>query len=292
MSVSATVSTLGQMLDNSARLRDIRTQLSTLQTQLSTQKKAQDMSGLGGNGTRAVRARIDLNQISVFQSNIAIGTAQLDSTSNTLNEFVQQSKNIADTLAGKTQKGNVDITDVRASVQHTFDYLRELLNTQSDGKYIMAGSDSYNAPLNDAGPHNTYMAKLVEDWRTGVIDTDTLITNYQATPETTMGYSASLSSNQVKNVYVRADVNHDVDITLAADSDGFKKILNGLALINNMNIDKVATDPNDPPGTTTAPGVDAAQQKDNINNGRLPICTFYQTPARTQSTDPAKLNRQ
>ncbi len=262
--MSGNVSTLGQMLDNNGRLREIRLQLNALQTQLSTQKKSQDLSGLGRDGIRATHARIELNQIDVFQSNISIGTTQVKATINTLQEFMVQSKNIADTLAGHLQEGQVNLASMKSSIHDTLGYLRELMNTQSDGKYILSGADSYTKPMNDTGAHASYMAGIVESWRIGTITTATLITSYQSTPETTMGYSASLSSNQIKNIYVRADTNQDIDYTLAADTTGFKKIINALALMDQMNIDKVSIETDDPITTTTAPGTDADEQKENF----------------------------
>lgn len=262
--MSGNVSTLGQLLDNNNRLKDIRVQLNTLQTQLSTQKKSTNLSGLGREGTRATRTRIELNQVDVFQSNIAIGSSQIKSTLNTLQEFMRQSKNIADTLSGKLQAGSVNLESVKSDVHDTLNFLRDLSNTKSGDRYVLGGSDSYTKPMTDSGAHATYMTGLVENWRTGVITTDTLISSYQSTPETTMGYSASLSSGLVKNVYVRADVNLDVNYTLVADSTGFKDVLNALSLMENMNLDKVSIETGDPITTKTAPGTTADDQKENF----------------------------
>ncbi len=262
--MSGNVSTLGQLLDNNSRLKEIRIQLNTLQTQLSTQKKSTNLSGLGREGIRATRTRIELNQVDVFQSNIAIGSSQIKSTLSTLQEFMRQSKNISDALSGKLQEGNINLVTTKSAVQDTLKFLRDLSNTKSGDRYVLAGSDSYTKPMNDSGAHAAYMTGLVENWRTGTITTDAFISSYQSTPETTIGYSASLSSNLVKSVYVRADVNLDVDYTLVADSSGFKKILNALSLMENMNLDKVSIEEGDPITTRTAPGTTADDQKENF----------------------------
>lgn len=259
------VSNLGQLLDNNARLRDIRYQLNTLQIQMATGKKSQLLSGLGGDGISTQRTRVDINQINVFQSNISTGQARLRQSLQTMQEFMEQAKNMADTMAGEMQQGDVNIGTVKNFAASTLGYLRELINTQDEDRYLLAGADSSTKPLTDTGAHSTYVQNLLQDWRAGTITTDTLISSYSTTPETTMGYSAPLASDQVRNVYVRADVSTDIDYTLTADSDGFKDILNAMTLMANMDLDKVALEEGDNPATVrTAPGATPEDQKDNF----------------------------
>lgn len=263
--MSNNVSTLGQLLDNNSRLRDIRLQLNTLQIQLATGKKTQVFSGLGDQGIVSQRTRVALNQIEVFQSNITIGQTRLRQSLQTMNEFMEQAKNFADTMGFQLQQGNIDVPSLKAAASDTLGFLRELLNSRDGDRYIFAGADSYTSPLEDTGAHTTYMNSLISDWQAGTIDTDTFISSYSSSPETTIGYTAALASGQVRNIYVRADVNTDVDYTLLANNSGFKDILNAITLMASMGLDKPALEDGDNPSDfSVAPGATQDDQKDNF----------------------------
>jgi flagellin-like hook-associated protein FlgL len=70
----------------------------------------------------------------------------------------------------------------------------------------------------------------------------------------------------VRGVYVRADVNVDIEYTSLANGEGFKGVLNALALIERIDIDRVSqpNDVNPDPNLVTAPGATRAEQQDNF----------------------------
>ena len=273
--MSNNVSTLGQLLDNNLRMRTVRTQLNDLQTQLSTGKKAQLLSGLGDDAITSVRTRASLKQIAVYQANIDNGTTRIKQMTNVINQIKGQTKNVLDVLMGEQQKGDINLEMIHDFAHDALDQVRDLLNSKDDDRYLLAGADAFTTPLDKNGIHETYMITQFNAWQAGTIDTDTLITNYKATPETTMGYSAPLSSDLVRGVTIRADVGTEVDYTRLADSDGFKKILNSLALLDQMDLDKISLEDDDNPLTTqTAPGADAETQRDNF-------FTLYEDVIRT-----------
>jgi flagellin-like hook-associated protein FlgL len=259
------VSTLGQLLENNARLNDVRSQLNTLQIQLSSGKKTPVFSGLGDDIIGSKRTRVEINQIEIFQTNIDVGRTRLRQTVQTLQEFSVQAKNLANTMGGALQKGQVDVPALRRAAQDTATYMRELLNSKDGDRYLLAGADSFTPPIDKGDLQNTYFQSQIESWRTGSITNAAMITNYAATLETTIGYSAPLASNLVRNVYVRADVGTDVDYTLTADSAGFKDILNAVSLMSNINFDKVSLEEGDNPTLVkTAPGTTKDEQRDNF----------------------------
>jgi flagellar hook-associated protein 3 FlgL len=262
---TSNVSTLGQLLENNARLNDVRRQLNTLQLQLSSGKKTDVFSGLGDQGSRSLRVRVEINQIDVFQSNIDIGRTRLRETVQTLEDFSTQAKNFADSMAFAQQQGNIDIQSLREGARAAMVYLRDLLNSRDGDRFILAGADSFVAPIDAGAAHDTYLSGQIEAWRTGTLTTATLKTNYTGTPETTMGYSAALSSNLVRNNFIRADVNTEVDYTLTGDQEGFKRILNAIGMMANMDLDKVALDDGDNPALVkTAPGATRTEQKEEF----------------------------
>lgn len=292
--MTSSVSTLGQTLDNSARLRTIQSQLYDLQTQLASGKKAQQFSGLGTDAILTLRARADLTQIETYKQNITLGLTRAKLTEQTLAEFREQAEKISDSMQNQMQKGDIDLDLVKQFASDGVRYLRELLNSRDGDRYLLSGADTYTPPINDTGAHATYMDKLLQDWTDGTITTDQLIASYTTTPETTMGYSPALSSGQARDIYVRADVQTDVPYGVFANEDGFKDILNALTLVQQIDIDKISLEDDDNPlSTTTAPGTTPAEQRDNffklfehligqVNNGMKELVKSQQYMDRVQ----------
>lgn len=263
--MSNNISTIGQTLDNNARLKSIQAQLYDLQTQLSSGKKSQSFVGLGAQAIGSLRNRAELTHIDVYQSNITIGITRSKQMLDSISEFKAQAKNISSAMSNQLQQGDIDLNQIKTFATDGLKYLRELLNSKDGDRYVFAGADAYNKPMDESGAHGTYAESQFKAWKDGTIDTDTLLANISATPETTMGYSAALSSGLARGVSVRADVNSDVDYTVMADNDGFKDILNSLALIDKMDIDKISLDDGDDPlAVDTAPGATKQEQKDNF----------------------------
>lgn len=259
------ISTLGQTIENNLRLKTMRYQLDDLQRQLTSQKKAETFSGLGDQAIKALRARNAINQTTTYQTNISNGMTRLKTLTDSLKEFRAQTNIVLDALTEELQKGDINLDQIQDFARSALSIGRDLLNTKDGDRYLLSGGDAENAPIDKNGVHEVYMRKLFDDWQAGTITTDTLMTNYKSTSETTMGYSAALSSGSARHVYVRADVTVEVDTTLFANQDGFKKILNGLALLDQMDIDKISLGEDDNPATTqTAPGADAEEQRDNF----------------------------
>ncbi len=263
--MSNNISTMGQLLDNSARLRDIRAQLNDLQIQLSSGKKTNLFAGLDEAVIPQQRTRADLNHIDVYKTNITVGKTRISTILETLSEIREQAKNFADSMGLELQKGDVDFNSMKEFARTTSEYLRTLVDVRDGDRYLLAGSDAFTKPMDDTGAHDTYMTNLLEDWKDGTITTDTLLSSYKATPETTMGYSPALSSGTTTGVFVRADVSVDLEYTMLGDSDGIKDILNAMTLFKNVVLDKIALEEDDNPLTTeTAPGATEDEQRDNF----------------------------
>lgn len=280
------ISTLGQQLDNNARLRTIQSQLSELQTQLASGKKTQLFEGLGNDSIVSQRTRADLGHIEIYRSNIILGTTNAKQMSQGISEFVAQTRNVVNAMAGELQKGDINLDSVKQFAKDGVKRLQELLNTKSGDRYLFSGSDTFTAPLNDTGAHGTEMQSLFQRWKDGTITTDQLIASYKNVPETTMGFSPALSSGQARNVFVRADVNIDVDYTVFANSAGFKDVLNALALLEKFDVDKISLEPGDNPlSTDTAPGATPTEQRNNF-------FTLYEDMIKTAKAGLDKLQHE
>lgn len=259
------ISTMGQTMDNNLRLKNIQAQLYDLQTQLASGKKTQQYAGLGTHVVEQQRARMDLTHIEVYQSNINIGISRITVMERTLGEFQKQAENVTQFMANERQEGSeIALGQLRDFADQATGYLRNLLNTREGDRYIFSGADAFSPTIIDGGAHDSYMGSLISDWRSGTITTDQLLASYESTPDTTMGYSASLSAGTTRGVFVRADTNVDVDYTVYGNADPIKDIMNVMTLVSQLDLDKLISEAGDAPSTKVPPGVTNDDKKENF----------------------------
>ncbi|MGN7437364.1 MAG: flagellin [Alcanivorax sp.] len=303
------VSTLGQALRQIENLGLQQTQFADLSTQLATGKKSQTYTGLGTDALRSVRARTSLTSIDVYINNITKADTRISLMLDSVEEFQAQTGEFSNTLTNFLQEGDHQLgdnvyyddplttendniivgktsaqidTDFTAMVNHAtnlFDFLGDLLNAQEGDRYLLAGADSLNKPIEDKGTLDTTISNLLTEWKNGNITTDELIDdifdgtalegNSDAITDATVGFSSSLSSDNAGDVYVRADDNSEFKYTALANEDSFRDILVAMAVIKNENLPPIVDvyeDGNYPgtPDVKGAPGSTAEEQQDNF----------------------------
>ena len=303
------VSTLGQALRQIENLGLQQTQFADLSTQLATGKKSQTYTGLGTDALRSVRARTSLTSIDVYINNIGKADTTISLMLDAVEEFQAQTGAFATSLTNFLQEGDHQLgenvyyddpltpendniivgktsaeldTDFTAVINHSknlFDFLGELLNTQEGDRYLLAGADSLNQPLDDKGTLDSTISNLLTEWKNGNITTDELISdlfdgtalngNSDAITDTNIGYSSSLSAENAGDVFVRADNNSEFKYTALANEDSFRDILVGMAVIKNENLPPIVDvyeDGNYPgvPDVKGAPGSTAEEQQNNF----------------------------
>lgn len=265
------VSTLGQAIDQIERLKVTQLQLSTLQTQVATGKKTQLFKGLGTDVIASERAREGLAKYGAYNNNIDIADRRIKMMTSSLTEIQNQAKDVLNAIEIQTQQGEYEIGSVSDLARNAAKFIRDLINTQDGDRYLFGGSETTTQPMTDTGSMQTYMIKQLNDWVNGSTNTDQLISSYSddtQLTDTIVGYSATLSSGNAKNVNVRVDDNSEIDYTVLANTPGIRDIVAAVNMLGNVDqvIDQVSNDPNNPapPGTTTAPGADKQEQNNNF----------------------------
>ncbi len=263
------ISTMGQALDQIERLKNMQSQLSTLQYQLSSGKKADSFSGLETDTLPLLRARTKLQAFETYEINITQADRRIGLMVTAIKEFKTQAQNVEEAVIGQIQQGEVDMGVVTDLSNNIDDFLIDLVNTKDGERYLFGGADGGNKPLENTGLLDTFTQSQVDDWINGVIDTDTLIANIKdrtVLNDTTAGYNAALASSEAGNVFVRVDETTELDYTVKANNDGFRDIVVAVSMLRSIGaqIDQVKLGDSDPATTVIPPGTDDQDRTDNF----------------------------
>src|SRR2546430_12300168 len=122
-------------------IQDLKGQLDTLQTQLSTGKKSTLYSGMGINEGFAIFARAQLSNLSAFTTTMTNINTTIDTTSTALQSFSQ----IATQVKSAAGSGGTIVTGTGQTVGQRTAVLQlksmlEMLNTQAGDRYLFSGS--------------------------------------------------------------------------------------------------------------------------------------------------------
>ncbi len=301
------VSTLGQALDQIERFKEVQFRFATLTTQLATGKKTQKFTGLGTDILTSQRSRADFSTLETFRNNIIKADRRIATTLDTIEEFKAQAENFAAALAGFTQQSthqegdivffddpvtpnvveniqightsgvmDVDFETLQDLATNLFGFMVNLLNEKDGDRFMLAGAETTTQPLVDGGTLDTAISNLVTNWKTAGITTTQLISGLRSTDssvdpnavtDSIIGYSAPLSSGNVKDIFVRVDDNSEVDYTVLANEPAFRDIIVALGYFKSADLPPIA-DVIDPVTnlvtTDGAPGTTVQEMKDNF----------------------------
>lgn len=264
------ISTMGSSLDQIERLKNLQSQLNLLSTQLSTGKKTQTFSGLGSQVTLTQRTRTSLRDIDSYAINIETADRRLNMMTNAYNEIERQGNTLLDFVKSQEQGEGFDIASAGDMAKKIRDFITDLVNERDGDRYIFGGTDTLTKPLSDNGLIDSYLQEKISAWADGTLSSNDLIDSYSddsQLTDTTVGYSAAMSSDSVRKVTGRLDANKEIEYGALANEPAIRDLLVAASMLENMAqvMDSVATDPDGDSGQVTAPGVDTQTQKDNFN---------------------------
>ena len=129
----------------------LSTQNNSLAAQLSTGMASDSYAGFGADRTAAISLQPQLNTIDAWQSNISTSQTKLTMTQNALSSISDMATSMQTALAS-LQSSNSPAAVAALSSTATADLKRltSLLNSQSGGNYLFAGTASDQAPVSGA----------------------------------------------------------------------------------------------------------------------------------------------
>lgn len=240
--MGSNISTLGQALDQIARLKTQQANLDELTTQLSSGRRTRVFSGLGTDVLNSKRARAGIGSLDTYINNIKNADRRLTLMTSSLSEMKRQAENISGALSAPQQGDFPDLDVVQKLVTNVKALMKDLINSQDGDRYLFSGADSTTQPIDDNGLFASFLGEFlpdetdldnpplissgaIGDWADGTITTDQFIASYRAASDTVIGYSASLSNGTAGKVTVRVSDKSEIDYTSLGNTAAIKDIM-------------------------------------------------------------------
>lgn len=264
------VSTLGQTLDQIGRIQVAQEQLDRLQVQVATGRKATVFKDLGIDSLDLQSARSTRKKLEGYLSNIRVADRRIQFMDRALEEIKDQAATVVDFASLQGQGGDLDLDSIDRLVGNVIEIVEDLLNSQDGDRYLFAGADTAAQPYEGTTTMDSVLQTQINEWVNGNITNDELIDQYRDPTnmnDNIVGYSAGLSSGNVKDVSVRVDDRIELNYTVRANDTKLRNMLAGLSAIKNIasQLQKVALNDDDPITTVTAPGADRDEQIENFS---------------------------
>jgi flagellar hook-associated protein 3 FlgL len=260
------ISTAAQAQLQAQNLQKLLAEAGVLQTQTATGKKTNNFAGLGNDAVVSQRDRANLGSLINYDTNITNGQTRLNIMGSAVSQIQKEARSVSAAMASELQDGNFDMTALKGIASNALAFIKNLLNQTDGNTYVFGGSASATPPLTDNGTLDTAMQIALQQWTTGAITTAQFTASYTSTaqlPDTTIGYSAALSSGQTQPVAIKADDHASIDYTVLANDPAFRDIVAAIATIQSMTgtLSQVSGNPGSP---TEPPGATAADQRTNF----------------------------
>lgn len=267
----ANISTLGQALDQIARLKTQQKTMDLLSMQLTTQKKTQAFSGLGNDVIASQRARSDTGALTGYINNITNAERRIKMMLNSVEAIKTQAENISNSLIVAMREGDYpELEQIQSLVENTLNFVIDTMNQKDGNRYIFAGADSSTKPITDTGLYQAFLGEFVPDetdltnpplvasgvvgrWGDGTITTDEFIATYRDINETIAGYSPSLTNGTAGKVFARVDDNSEFDYTVLANTPGMKELITAFNVLKSLPPVEYAPGALNDPTVTTLP---------------------------------------
>lgn len=227
------VSDAGRNLNQVGNIRNLRAQMYDLQRQIGTQKKADTFSGLGTSSLQIQRLRADTREIETFVGNIDIAISRIKIMDTSFSRIESVAQEVLNGLQDIIKEGEVDMAALNILARESLNFLKDLYNTQQDGRYLFAGSDVTNPPLENPSELDSNVQSEISDWLDGSQDVSSFLASITSLTGTDAGYSSSITG--AGNVNVRADKNLEVNYTVLANSSGFEQVIKAVSVIANIS---------------------------------------------------------
>ena len=241
------IATLTQTTQQIQQLKTLQTSLADYQRQLASGKKAKVYSDLGRDVLTSQRARADGKKLDTYLYNIDIAEFRMEQMSNAITEIQTQSKLLHNGMVNQTQAGDVELDTMAPLASNIRGFMEDLLNIQDGDRYLFAGADTSNKPLDLSGGLDAFVGGQISDW---------------------IGYSTTLSNGTTRNASVRVGDTAEIDYTTLANSEPMRDVLVISTMIMELDaqLDKTTLDEGDLPSDfTTAPGATAEEQGNNFS---------------------------
>ena len=238
--VFSNVSLMGQSTSQINLLKDLNGKMADLQRQIATQRKADTFSGLEGDSLRIQRMRAESNKSDIFMRNIDTTNIKIELMTQSMTKSMDLARDVINNIQTQTRGGEIDLNSLQVVAEQALNFVMDIMNTEHNGNYLFAGSDTTNEPLADMTAMNTNIQTEMTNWLAGGQTPTALLANIDGFTDSQLGYSATI--NTAGSVITQIDTRMTVDYTVLGNNDGFKEIIQGLGIAANLEFPDPATD--------------------------------------------------
>jgi len=122
-------------------------QMDKLTQQSASGQVADTYGGLGSAASVSIDLRPQMTQVQTWQQNITIATGSLSTTQNVLGQLQNIATTFSTQALSEAMHSSSGVSAVAIQAKSALQQVADLLNTQTDGQYTFAGSDSANPPI-------------------------------------------------------------------------------------------------------------------------------------------------
>ncbi|MFA5593032.1 MAG: flagellin [Micavibrio sp.] len=248
----ANISTLGQYLDQIARLKGQQQTMGDLTLQISSGRKTQKLSGLGSDIMKTQRARVGVNSLDTYITNIKNAERRIKLMQTGVGELKAQAETISNALTISLEQGDYpDFDAMKELAGNVYGFILNIMNQVDGDRYLYGGGDVSQQPITDTGLFQSALGQflpdesdltnppiiasgLIGDWGDGTITTDEFIAAYRGISDTVLGYSDAITSGTAGKTHVRVNDQVEFDYTTLANNSAMKDIVIALGVLQQL----------------------------------------------------------
>lgn len=232
------------------RIRDIQSQLTELQTQVATGKKADTLAGFGTETRTMLNLRSSLATSETYANTISQTQGRMDLTQSVLKRIYELANKVRDGINTvnnpEAQSTGPSSVPLQTLALNGIREIADLLNQAPDGRFLFAGYSATKMPVIDPGDATDPTAPLGAVTALGQVPNfpldnttasgDTLysqITGFMGNPVNY--YQGDASANA--QVTVRIDIGFDISYGVRADDPAIRQVLQAMYAMATNGLD-------------------------------------------------------
>ena len=141
------VSTFAQNLQIRQQVTELQSRLQTVQSQISTEKRADSFAGLGADTSRSLNLRNQLQTIAGYQRSISITETRIQVMQQGFDRSRQLGEEASLNVIQAVYENNPRLGTIRTQANSQFDEMVSLLNRSVDGRYLFGGRETGTPPV-------------------------------------------------------------------------------------------------------------------------------------------------
>jgi flagellar hook-associated protein 3 FlgL len=219
-------------------IQTMQQQISMLQRQIGSGKKADRFSGLGVDARASIQLRAQVEQINAYRFNITATERRAVAMDTALRQVGDIANSIRDEILKATDGQEPDMTLLNRLARDALDQVNRLLNSSIDGRHLFSGVAIDTAPMLDPAANLAFTDGELAGYTPANVATK--LTNIQAQFTTVTNYYAGDTGAQRISSLIDDGISISYDVR--ADDPAFQSLMAGLHIMAELDYDPTQAD--------------------------------------------------